>query len=121
MSKFVLRPVSSGLKFDLCASNGQEILSSEVYTSRAAALRGIGSVRKNAPGAHLEDRTEEGFTPCPNPKFELYRDRAGAYRFRLKARNGQIIGVSEAYSGKNGALNGIESVIKNAADAEIEE
>lgn len=121
MSKFVLRTVSSGVKFDLCAPNGQTVLSSEVYTSRAAALRGIGSVRKNVPGARLEDRTEEGSCPCPNPKFELYRDRAGTYRFRLKARNGQIIGISEAYAAKSGCLNGIESVIKYAADAEFEE
>jgi uncharacterized protein len=49
-------------------------------------------------------------------KFELYRDKAGEFRFRLKAGNGQIILASEGYTAKASALNGIESVKKNAAD-----
>lgn len=52
-------------------------------------------------------------------KFELYKDAAGKYRFRLKAANGQIIAVGEAYESKSSALNGIESVKKNAADAAV--
>ena len=76
---------------------------------------------KNAPGAKQEDQTEEGWKPQTNPKFELYQDRAGHYRFRLKARNGQIIAVSEYYSGRAGCLNGLESARKNAAEAEIVE
>ena len=55
-----------------------------------------------------------------NLKFELYKDKAGEYRFRLKARNGQIIAASEGYTAKAGCLNGIESVRKNAVDAKIE-
>lgn len=47
-------------------------------------------------------------------KFELYQDKAGEYRFRLKASNGEIIGTSEGYKAKSGATNGIESVKKNA-------
>ena len=54
-------------------------------------------------------------------KFELYQDKKGKYRFRLKAGNGQIIAVGEDYESKDGALNGIESVKKNAATAEIVE
>ena len=50
-------------------------------------------------------------------KFELYTDRSGKFRFRLKASNGQIIASSEAYNSKASALNGIESVKKNAPDA----
>jgi uncharacterized protein YegP (UPF0339 family) len=56
-----------------------------------------------------------------NPKFELYLDRAGKYRFRLKARNGEIIAVSEGYTAKASCENGIDSVRKNALYAEIEE
>lgn len=52
-------------------------------------------------------------------KFELYKDKAGKYRFRLKAANGQIIAVGEAYESKAAAKNGIESVKKNAADAAV--
>jgi uncharacterized protein YegP (UPF0339 family) len=52
-------------------------------------------------------------------KFELYNDKAGKYRFRLKAGNGEVIAVGEAYETKASAKNGIESVKKNAASAEV--
>lgn len=54
-------------------------------------------------------------------KFELYQDGRGEYRFRLKAGNGEIIAVSEGYKSKAGALNGIESVRSNAADATLDD
>jgi uncharacterized protein YegP (UPF0339 family) len=49
-------------------------------------------------------------------KFEIYKDKAGEYRFRLKASNGQNILASEGYKAKSSCQNGIESVQKNAAD-----
>ena len=55
-----------------------------------------------------------------NPKFELYTDKAGEFRFRLKARNGEIIAVSEGYKAKASCLNGIDSVRRNAPDAAVE-
>ena len=55
-----------------------------------------------------------------NPKFEIYTDKAGKFRFRLKARNGQTITVSEGYTAMAGCLNGVESVRKNAVNPEIE-
>lgn len=54
-------------------------------------------------------------------KFELYRDAAGKFRFRLKASNGQIIATGEAYESRASALKGIESVRKNAADAALDD
>lgn len=54
-------------------------------------------------------------------KFELYADKAGKYRFRLKAANGEIIAVSEAYESKASARNGIESVRKNTPEAPVVE
>lgn len=54
-------------------------------------------------------------------KFELYTDKAGKYRWRLKAGNGEIIAVGEAYESRSGAVNGIESVKKNAPMADIRE
>jgi uncharacterized protein len=54
-------------------------------------------------------------------KFELYKDKAGEYRFRLKAGNGETIATGEGYSSKSGALNGIESIKKNAPDAPVVE
>ena len=121
MSKFVIRTVSSGVKFDLKAGNGQVIATSEVYTTEAACRNGIASVQKNAPAAGVEDQTLENFEAVSHPKFEVYQDKAGEYRFRLKATNGQIIAVSEGYSAKASCLNGIESVQKNAPEAEIVE
>jgi len=52
-------------------------------------------------------------------KFELYQDNAGKYRFRLKAGNGQIIAVGEAYESKAAAQKGIDSVKANAGDATV--
>ena len=63
----------------------------------------------------------EGFAAETNPKFEVYVDKAGEFRFRLKARNGEIIAASEGYKAKASCLNGIESVKKNAPDAEVVE
>ena len=121
MSKFVIREVPSGIKFDLKAANGQVIATSEVYAAKGVCRKGIESVRRNAPVAKFEDQTEEGFQPVTNPKFEMYRDKAGAFRFRLKARNGEIIATSEDYTSKAACENGIESVRKNAPAAEITE
>ena len=121
MSRFVIKPVSGGYKFDLYASNGQTVAASEIYDTRAACLKGVESIRKCAPFAGLEDLTEEKAPTLPHPKFQLFRDKAGQFRFRLKARNGKIIAVSEGYRTKAGCENGIDSVRKNAPEAEIEE
>ena len=61
----------------------------------------------------------EGFETVKNPKFEVYTDKGGEFRFRLKAKNGQIIAVSEGYKAKASCLNGIESVKKNAPEAPV--
>ena len=121
MSKFVIKTVASGVKFDLKATNGQVIASSEIYTTRAACLKGVQSVRKNAPAAKVEDQTAEGWEVKTHPKFEMYIDKAGEYRFRLKAKNGQIIATSEGYVAKASCENGINSVKSNAPEAEIVE
>ena len=119
MGKFVVKTVKSGIKFDLRAGNNQVIATSEVYNSEASCLKGIESVKKNAPIANVEDQTVEEVKTVVNPKFEIYTDKKGEFRFRLKARNGEIIATSEGYVAKAGCLNGIESVRKNAPDAEI--
>jgi uncharacterized protein YegP (UPF0339 family) len=54
-------------------------------------------------------------------RFELYQDKGGDYRFRLKAGNGEVIATGQGYASKAGALNGIDSVRRNAADAEVVE
>ena len=119
MSYFLLRQLPTGFKFDLKAPNGQTIATSEIYTTEAACRNGIESVMKNAPIANLENQTEEGYEVQKHPKFEMYQDKAGEYRFRLKARNGKIIATSEPYSTKAACKNGISSVRTNAREALI--
>jgi len=121
MGKFVIRNVASGIKFDLKATNGQVIATSEVYTTEAACRNGIESVMKNAPVANVEDQTVENFEALTHPKFEMYEDKGGEFRFRLKARNGEIIATSEGYKTKASCENGIDSVKKNAPEAEVVE
>ena len=121
MGKFVVKKTNTGVKFDLKATNGQVIATSEVYNSDAACKNGIESVRKNAPVAAIEDQTVEGYAVEKHPKFEIYADKAGEFRFRLKATNGQVIAVSEGYKAMASCVNGIESVKKNAPEAEVVE
>ena len=119
MGKFVVTEVKTGVKFNLKANNGQVIAASQVYKTFETCKKGINSIKKNAPIAKIEDQTEEGFKVEKNPKWEIYKDKAGEFRFRLKARNGQIICASEGYKQMAGLKNGIESIIRNAPDAEI--
>ena len=121
MGKFVIKNAKNGLKFDLKATNGQVIASSQVYKHKKTCLNGTASVMKNAPAAALEDQTVEGYVRQKCPKFEVYTDKKGEYRFRLKAANGQIIAVSEGYVKMASCMNGIESVRKNSVDAPVEE
>ena len=119
MGKFIIRKTNTGVKFDLKATNGQVIATSEVYASDAACKKGIESDAKNDPVAAVEDQTKEGFATEKHPKFEIYKDKAGEFRFRLKATNGQVIATGEGYTTHANCINGVESVKKNAVDAEI--
>ena len=119
MGKFVVRQTKTGVKFDLKATNGEVIATSEVYTTERTCLQGIQSVKNNCVGG-IADQTVENFQVLKHPKFEVYVDKAGEFRFRLKAKNGQIIATGEGYKRKDSCLNGIESVKKNAPEAPIE-
>lgn len=120
MGKFIVRQVPSGYKFDLKAGNGETIATSEVYTTLPACMNGVKSVASCAADAGVLDLTGEE-AQVKHPRFELYQDKAGEYRFRLKARNGEIIATSEGYAAKASCLNGIESVRKNAPEAAVED
>lgn len=120
MAKFVLSEAKSGFKFNLVASNGEVIASSQVYKSAATAKKGIASVAANAAVANIENQTEKDFKPVASPKFEVYKDKKGEFRFRLKAKNGQIIATGEGYSKVDSCLKGVASVKKNAVGAKIE-
>ena len=104
MGKFVVKATKTGFVFNLKAGNGETIATSEVYTTEAACMKGIESVRKNAADAKLEDQTAAEVVAVTNPKFEVYTDKGGEFRFRLKARNGEVIAASEGYKAKVSCL-----------------
>ena len=107
MGKFVISTRKNGeFQFNLLATNGQVILSSEGYTTKAACMNGVESVRKNA---------------ADEARFEMKVAKNGKPFFNLKATNGQVIGASQMYSSEASAKAGIASVMKNAPDAEVVE
>ena len=119
MGKFVIRQTNTGYKFDLKAGNGEVIATSEIYSSIAACRKGVQSVSNIAADANFADLTQE--QTALHPKFELYEDKSGQFRFRLKARNGEIVATSEGYTTKAACENGIASVRKNAPEAPVVE
>lgn len=121
MGKYVVRATKTGFVFNLKATNGEVIASSEVYAAKKSCLAGVASVTKNAPLAAVENQTVSGFAKEKCPKFEIYKDKAGEFRFRLKATNGQIIAVGEGYKALASCLNGVESIKKNAGSPIVEE
>ena len=121
MGTFEIKKSGDGQMFNLKAGNGEVIGTSDVYNSRASLDNGIASVQKNAPEAPVEDQTAENFEKKTCPKFEVFADKGGKFRFRLKARNGEIILASQGYASASSCLAGIESVKKNAADSKTTE
>ncbi len=90
----------------------------QAYEQHASCLNGIQSIQKNC-SVDIEDLTTEG-PRISNPKYQIFYDKACGYRFRLIAKNGEIIAASEGYEAKEGCLNGVNAV-KNSCDAEIED
>ena len=120
MGKFIIKQNNYGYTFNLKAENGEIIATSgEVLNTLPTCKNSIESVITNAPIAELEDQTVEGYQEKKCPKFEIYLDKIGEYRFRLKARNGEPILASEGYTAKSGCKNGIESVRQNVVAATV--
>lgn len=120
--QFVCYKTAKGYwNYRLKASNKETIAVSggTGYSSFSACKAGIESVRKNS-GAKVEDQTLQKFEQLTNPKFEIYMDKAGKYRYRLKAINGELICTSEdGYASKDSCKKGIASLAKWAAEAEV--
>lgn len=107
MGSFLITKRANGeFQFVLKAGNGQVILASESYTTRAACDNGIESVRKNSQD---------------DARFDRLESKNGKPYFNLKATNGQTIGTSELYESTAARENGVESVKKNAPDADVKE
>ena len=90
------------------------------YSSLASLKAGVESVRKNAT-VHVDDLTlKDRKDALKFPKFEIYQDKAGEYRFRLYASNGELLCISEdGYASKDSCKKGIQSVAKWAPTADI--
>ncbi|MCB0525254.1 MAG: YegP family protein [Saprospiraceae bacterium] len=107
MGKFVISTRKNGeFQFNLKANNGQVILSSEGYTTKAACNNGIESVRKNS---------------ADDARFERKESTNGKWYFNLKSTNGQVVGSSQMYESEASRENGIQSVMNNAPDATVDD
>ncbi|MFT3902689.1 MAG: YegP family protein [Niabella sp.] len=107
MGKFVITTRTNGeFQFNLKAGNGQTILTSEGYKTKASCDNGIESVRKNSQ--------DDG-------KYDRKTSSNGKFYFNLKATNGQVIGTSEMYESESGRDNGIASVKENAPGATVDD
>lgn len=116
-AKFEIKIAKNGeYMFNLYATNGRVIATSETYTALHNCKGGIESIKENA-SAPIADLTQ-GESDVPHPRYELFLDREERFRFRLKASNGEIICASQGYSAKQSALDGIESIKENAPIAE---
>lgn len=113
MGKITIQETKKGFTFHVVAGNGQIIGTSELYDTKLACKKGAQSVIANAEKAEIDG--------TKSPKFEVYTDKKGEFRFALTAKNGEKILASEGYTTKAACLHGVESVKKNAKDAEIVE
>lgn len=126
-AQFVCYQTPKGFyNFCLVAPNGQKLAVSggTGYSSLNNVKRGIESVRKFSGSCKdkIEDQTLQTVTELKNPKFEIYLDNAGKYRFRLRANNGELLCVCEdSYADKGGCKKGIASLARWAEKAEIVE
>ena len=120
MPKFqVYKDTAGKYRFRLRADNNKIIAVGEAYEQYAGCINGIKSIQKNFK-APVEDITIEG-QRFSNPKFQVYKDNAGKFRFHLYARNGEIIAdSSEGYETKDACFNGID-VVGQSGDAEIKD
>ena len=116
--KFIVKTTNTGIKFDYLGADGQVLVTSEVYTAVNACLHGVDSVRKICAGG-IEDQTVAGFEQLTHPKFEVYVDQGGKFRFRLKAVNGQIVASSNPFADKAACLAAVKEVKDTAPEAKI--
>jgi uncharacterized protein YegP (UPF0339 family) len=102
----VYKDKAGGFRFRLKAANGQNILSSEGYNSKASCLNGVESVKKNSQNP---DRFVKKTTP------------SGKFRFNLTASNGQVVGTSQSYASQSGCNNGMKSVAQCSPGASTDD
>ena len=106
--------------FNLYATNKVIVATSQIYSSSQSAVNGIKSIMANAEKSPVEDNTLKEKTPLSFPKWEIYLDKAGQYRFRLYATNGSCVVHSQGYTTKASCKNGIDSIIRCSRNPEID-
>jgi len=102
----VYKDKAGAFRFRLKAANGQNILSSEGYSSKTSCMNGVESVKKNSQNP---DRFVKKTTP------------SGKYRFNLTASNGQVVGTSQSYTSQSGCNNGTKSVAECSPGAKTDD
>ncbi len=119
--KFVITKTPKGFyRFSLLAANHEKVLTSQNYVSLSNCKAGIETIKRNALSP-IEDKTLKKKQEKKFPKYEVYFDNAGFYRYRMLAANGQNIAIVEdGYPTKQGCLGGIESISRAAVEAEID-
>jgi len=110
---YYIKQTPEGFIFSLKAANHETLAVSPAYQSPAACKKAILSLAKNVSAAVIADLTELAEGKVYAPKFEIYLDSAGEYRFRIKAANYETIATSPAYATKSGCRSAIDSVIQN--------
>lgn len=110
---------ATGVRFALRKSNGEVLMMSEVYSSVDSCVRGIEAMQKASVG-EIEDQTDPNAPKKKHPKFEIYTDRAGSFRFRLKAKNGEILSVSNGYKSMESCVAVISETKQIASTSSLE-
>lgn len=119
-NKFVIKKAKDGLTFSFVSASGDILASSEVYTTKVSTKAGIASVQKNA-GASIEDQTQEDYEAVKTPKWQIFKDKAGGFRFRLIATNGKNVVHTSAFKTFEDAKKALSSLKRTAAAAPIED
>jgi len=115
----VYKSPSKKTRFRLRGDDNKIVAIGAVYKTHAGCVSGIRNVQKNS-GARIEDLTKRSGPKIPNPKYQIYKEASGVFRFRLKAANGDIIAIGEKCETKDGCFKGIE-VVKTSSEATVED
>ena len=119
--RFEIKKTKDGkFMFNLYALNNVTVATSQTYASSQNAINGIECIIANAAKAPIEDQTVKDFTLKGYPKWGIYIDKAGQYRFTLNAQNGNCIVRSQGYKTKSSCKNGINSIIRCSRNPEID-
>ncbi len=119
-AKFQIYKDAAGkFRFRLLNNEGKIVAVGEAYEQHASCLNGIKSIQKNC-NSDVEDSTVENAPKLTNPKYQIFKDTAGEFRFHLKASNGEIIAESKGYGAKEECQRVLDAV-RNSCNAEIED